>query len=291
MFFAFLPRLHRALFCSVLLLMRRVHMFVLRMVVTCEGFRLKMAPDVIFDVLKDFTSDSWDALLHLTPPPPKVRPRAKSKNPPEVRPACRLRTSRPKSKTDLVADARQQHILVHHSYNPRSSVTYLLRFEPRVDRFLLFFERRQPDRCLFSNISCTSSKSISRDIFCVGKGEVIAKWMNPKVRPLLGPRTSRTESKTPGLTFKGGGVYAHHPYLSWGRWIPSWSAVDKSSCLPGSQSGDTKVATQPLPTWGPTSGQLGEITPIVFGVPQVWSKSKEISRIVLGAHLGGKWAR
>ena len=49
---------------------------------------------------------------------------------------CRLRTSRPKSKTPLVAHARQQHILVYHSYNPRSSVTYLLRFEPRGDRFL-----------------------------------------------------------------------------------------------------------------------------------------------------------
>ena len=46
------------------------------------------------------------------------------------------------------------------------------------------------------------------DIFCVGKGEVTAKWMNPKVRPppkvrpLLGPTTSWTESKTPGLTFR-----------------------------------------------------------------------------------------
>ena len=29
MFFAFLPKLHRTLFCSVLLLMRRLHMFVL----------------------------------------------------------------------------------------------------------------------------------------------------------------------------------------------------------------------------------------------------------------------
>ena len=56
--FAFLPWLHRALFCSVLLLMRRLHMIVLRMIVTCEVFRLKTAPDVIFDVLKDFTSDS-----------------------------------------------------------------------------------------------------------------------------------------------------------------------------------------------------------------------------------------
>ena len=168
----------------------------------------------------------------LNPPPPKVRPRPKSKTPPKVRPPCRLRTSRPKSKTPLVAHARQQHILVYHSYNPRSSVTYLLRFEPRGDRFLLCFERGQPDRCLFRNSttsnsessddstssmvsvssSCGSSKSMGSDIFCVGKGEVTAKWMNPKVRPppkvrpLLGPRTSRTESKTPGLTFRGGGV-------------------------------------------------------------------------------------
>ena len=83
-------------------------------------------------------------------------------------------------------------------------------------------------------------------------------------------------------------TYPQHVYLSWGRWIPSWSVVGKSSCLPGSQSGDTKVATQPLPSRGPTSGQLGEITPIVFGVPEVWSESKEISRIVLVAHLGRK---
>ena len=49
--------------------MRRVHLFVLRMFVTCEDFRLKSAPDVIFDVLKDFTSDSLDALLHLSTSP------------------------------------------------------------------------------------------------------------------------------------------------------------------------------------------------------------------------------
>ena len=69
MFFSFLPRLHRGLFSSVLLLMRRVRMFVLRMFVTCEDFRLKMAPDVIFDVVKDFTSDFWDVLLHLSTTP------------------------------------------------------------------------------------------------------------------------------------------------------------------------------------------------------------------------------
>ena len=67
--FAFLPWLHQALFCSVLLLMRRLHMIVLRTFVTCEVFRLKTAPDVIFDVLKDFTSDSWDVLLHLSTSP------------------------------------------------------------------------------------------------------------------------------------------------------------------------------------------------------------------------------
>ena len=58
MFFSFLPWLHRALSCSVLLLMRRLLLFVLRMFVTCEDFRLKSAPDIIFGVLKDFTSDS-----------------------------------------------------------------------------------------------------------------------------------------------------------------------------------------------------------------------------------------
>ena len=49
--------------------MRRLHMFVLRMFVTCEDFRLKSAPDVIFDVLKDFTSDFWEELLHLSTSP------------------------------------------------------------------------------------------------------------------------------------------------------------------------------------------------------------------------------
>ena len=58
MVFSFLPWFRRALSCSVLLLMRRLHMFVLRVFVTCEDFRLKLAPAIIFDVLKDFTSDS-----------------------------------------------------------------------------------------------------------------------------------------------------------------------------------------------------------------------------------------
>ena len=44
-------------------------MFVLRMFFTCEDFRLKSAPHIIFDVLKDFTSDSWDAMLHLSTSP------------------------------------------------------------------------------------------------------------------------------------------------------------------------------------------------------------------------------
>ena len=75
-FFAFLPWLHRALSCGVLLLMRRLHMFVMCLFVTCEDFRLKTAPDVIFDVLKDFTADSWDALLPLStsPVPGRVDP-------------------------------------------------------------------------------------------------------------------------------------------------------------------------------------------------------------------------
>ena len=48
-------------------------MFVLRMFVTCEDFQLKSAPDIIFDVLKDFIADSWEALLHLsTSPVPHV---------------------------------------------------------------------------------------------------------------------------------------------------------------------------------------------------------------------------
>ena len=104
---------------------------------------------------KCVTMDPQLRVIYATPPPPpKVRPRPKSKTPPKVRPPCRVRTSHPKSKTPLVAHARQQHILVYHSYNPRSSVTYLLRFEPRGDRFLLCFERGQPDRCLFRNINC-----------------------------------------------------------------------------------------------------------------------------------------
>ena len=47
------------------------------------------------------------------------------------------------------------------------------------------------------------------------------------------------------------------------------------------------MATQPLPSWGPTSGQLGKITPVVFGVPEVWSESKEISRNVVRDDMGG----
>ena len=57
---------HRALACNVLLLMRRLHMYVVRMFVTCEDLRLKSAPDIIFHVLKDFTLDSWEAMLHLS---------------------------------------------------------------------------------------------------------------------------------------------------------------------------------------------------------------------------------
>ena len=73
-FFSFLPWLHRALSCSVWLLMRCLHMFVLRMFVNCEDFRLRSAPSIIFDVLKDFPLDSWDALLHLsTSPVPQLR--------------------------------------------------------------------------------------------------------------------------------------------------------------------------------------------------------------------------
>ena len=48
-------------------------MFVLQMFVTYEDFRLKSVPDLIFDVLEDFTLDSWEALLHLsTSPVPQV---------------------------------------------------------------------------------------------------------------------------------------------------------------------------------------------------------------------------
>ena len=68
--FSFLPWLHRALSCGVLLLMPRLHLFVLRMF---EDFRLKSAQEIIFDVLKDLTADSWEALLHLsTSPVPQV---------------------------------------------------------------------------------------------------------------------------------------------------------------------------------------------------------------------------
>ena len=74
-FVSFLRGLHRVLSCSVLLLMRRLHMFVLRMFVSSEDFLLNSAPDIIFDVLKDFTSDCWDALLHLSKlPVPQLDP-------------------------------------------------------------------------------------------------------------------------------------------------------------------------------------------------------------------------
>ena len=76
MIFSFLPWLHWPLSCSVLLLMRRLHLFILRMFVTCEDFRLKFAPNIIFHVLKEFTLDSWEAVLHLsTSPAPQVEPR------------------------------------------------------------------------------------------------------------------------------------------------------------------------------------------------------------------------
>ena len=72
-FFSFLPWLHRALSCGVLLLMRRLHLFVLRFFITCEDFRLRSAPDIIFSALSEFTAESWQALLHLsTSPVPQV---------------------------------------------------------------------------------------------------------------------------------------------------------------------------------------------------------------------------
>ena len=55
--------------CSVFLLVRRLRLFVLRMFVTCEDFRLKPAPAKMFDVPKHFTSDSCDAPVHLSTPP------------------------------------------------------------------------------------------------------------------------------------------------------------------------------------------------------------------------------
>ena len=69
MFFSFLPWPHRALSCIVLLLMRCLHLFVLRMFITCGDSRLKSALDIIFDVLKVFTSNSQEALLHLSTSP------------------------------------------------------------------------------------------------------------------------------------------------------------------------------------------------------------------------------
>ena len=72
-FFSFLPWLHRALSCGVLLLMRRLHLFVLRLFLTCEDFRLRSAPDITFSALSEFTAESWQALLHLsTSPVPQV---------------------------------------------------------------------------------------------------------------------------------------------------------------------------------------------------------------------------
>ena len=53
----------------MLLLIQRLHMCILRMFVTYDDFGLTLAPDVIFDVLEDFTSDSWDAWLHLSTSP------------------------------------------------------------------------------------------------------------------------------------------------------------------------------------------------------------------------------
>ena len=72
-FFTFLPWLHQALSCGVLLLMKRLHLFVLRLFVTCEDYRLRSAPDIILNALSEFTAESWQALLHLsTSPVPQV---------------------------------------------------------------------------------------------------------------------------------------------------------------------------------------------------------------------------
>ena len=72
-FFTFLPWLHQALSCGVLLLMKRLHLFVLRLFVTCEDYRLRSAPDIIFNARSEFTAESWQALLHLsTSPVPQV---------------------------------------------------------------------------------------------------------------------------------------------------------------------------------------------------------------------------
>ena len=68
-FFSFLPWLHRALSCGVLLLMRRLHLFVLHLFITCEDFRLRSAPDITFSALSEFTAESWQALLHLSMSP------------------------------------------------------------------------------------------------------------------------------------------------------------------------------------------------------------------------------
>ena len=57
--------------------------------------------------------------------------------------------------------------------------------------------------------NCRSSKRMGSCIFCGGKGNVGAKWADPKarppkkVRPPFGPRTGWTESKGLGLTFAG----------------------------------------------------------------------------------------
>ena len=72
-FFTFLPWLHQTLSCGVLLLMKRLHLFVLRLFVTCEDYRLRSAPDITFNALSEFTAESWQALLHLsTSPVPQV---------------------------------------------------------------------------------------------------------------------------------------------------------------------------------------------------------------------------
>ena len=72
-FFSFMPGRYRTLSCDVLLLMQRLHMLVLRIFVTCEDSRLKSAPNIIFDVLKDFPPGFWDALMHLsTSPVPRL---------------------------------------------------------------------------------------------------------------------------------------------------------------------------------------------------------------------------
>ena len=68
-FLGCIPWLHRALSCVVRLLLLRLHLFLVRLFLTAEDYRLTRATRVIFDSLSELTEEPWSFLLHLSTRP------------------------------------------------------------------------------------------------------------------------------------------------------------------------------------------------------------------------------